>query len=264
MPWNYSTKAVLQGLKQSRPSRSCRLPQPYPDSWQKRGRRQFLNITFGWMDDLHIFQARGWQTFSVKGQWVNVLDVRATRSLSQLPSAVIVGQKQPQSILHKWVWLGSNKTLLRDTKVGIFNNYPMSQNVVSLFLEGFIYLTLERGKEREREREKNIRNIYRLPLTHSRPGTKPTAQARALTRNWTSDLSLCGTMPNPLSHTGHGYSLESVFLQPFKGVKLPLAWGLRPHSNRQQAGFGPHAMVCWPWFADHSLLQRIFYKQWFL
>ena len=43
------------------------------------------------------------------------------------------------------------------------------------------------------------------------PGTKPLTQAYALTRNQTSDLSLCGTTPNQLSHTGQG-SAASFFV----------------------------------------------------
>ena len=35
-------------------------------------------------------------------------------------------------------------------------------------------------------------------------GAWPTTQACALTRNRTSNLSVCRTMPNPLSHTSQG------------------------------------------------------------
>ena len=35
-------------------------------------------------------------------------------------------------------------------------------------------------------------------------GTKPTAQACALTENQTDNLSFGGTTPNQLSHTGQG------------------------------------------------------------
>ena len=37
-----------------------------------------------------------------------------------------------------------------------------------------------------------------------RETTKSATQSRALTGNWAGDFSLCGTMPNPLSHTGQG------------------------------------------------------------
>ena len=55
------------------------------------------------------------------------------------------------------------------------------------FLNLFIYLFIfgEMGREGEREEEKPMweRNTHRLPLTRSQPGTWPTTQARALTRN---------------------------------------------------------------------------------
>ena len=54
----------------------------------------------------------------------------------------------------------------------------------------FIYLETGEGGEKERER-----NISRLPLA---------TQARALTGNWTCNILVCGTVPNPLSHTGQG------------------------------------------------------------
>ena len=45
------------------------------------------------------------------------------------------------------------------------------------------------------------RNIDWLPLTRTQPGTRPPTQACALMGNRTSDLSVCGMMPNPLSYT---------------------------------------------------------------
>ena len=47
-----------------------------------------------------------------------------------------------------------------------------------------IYLFLERGEGREKEREKNI-NVW-LPLTHPLTGTWPATQAYVLTGNQTS------------------------------------------------------------------------------
>ena len=47
------------------------------------------------------------------------------------------------------------------------------------FLKDFIYLFLERGERREKERERNI-NVW-LPLTYPLLGTRPTTQACALT-----------------------------------------------------------------------------------
>ena len=59
------------------------------------------------------------------------------------------------------------------------------------------------------------RNIHVAFSYAPQPGTKPATQACALTRDWTGDLSLCGTMPSPLSHTAQG----SVLL-----ICLSLCW----------------------------------------
>ena len=65
------------------------------------------------------------------------------------------------------------------------------------------YLFLERGDGREKERE---RNTDWLPVAHPKQGPWFTAQACALTGNQTGDLSVYGTMPNPLSHISQSYS----------------------------------------------------------
>ena len=52
-------------------------------------------------------------------------------------------------------------------------------NCSNFFFKDFIYLFLERGEEREKERERNI--IVWLPLTCPLWGTWPTTQACALT-----------------------------------------------------------------------------------
>ena len=46
-------------------------------------------------------------------------------------------------------------------------------------VEDFIYIFLEKGERREKQREKNI-NAW-LPLTHPLLGTWPVTQARVLT-----------------------------------------------------------------------------------
>ena len=52
-----------------------------------------------------------------------------------------------------------------------------------------LYSFLERGKEKENERERTI-NVQ-LPPVYPAPGTWPTTQACALTRNQTSDPLVC-------------------------------------------------------------------------
>ena len=54
----------------------------------------------------------------------------------------------------------------------------------------FIYFS-ERGQGREKEKERSIEMQLYIP----RPGSEPITQARALTRNRTGDLWLCGTVP---------------------------------------------------------------------
>ena len=62
------------------------------------------------------------------------------------------------------------------------------------FLKYFIYIFLERGEGREKERE---RNINWLPYTHPQLGTWPETQGCVLGK-W--DLSVCRSVLNPLSH----------------------------------------------------------------
>ena len=65
----------------------------------------------------------------------------------------------------------------------------------------FIYLFLERGEKREKERENDI---HWLPLSCPQLGTWPTTQSCALTGNQTSTLLVCRLVLNPLSHTSQG------------------------------------------------------------
>ena len=65
-----------------------------------------------------------------------------------------------------------------------------------------IYLFLERGEGREKEREKNT-NVW-LPLEHPLLGTWPATQALALTGNQTSDPLVCRRALSPVSHTSQG------------------------------------------------------------
>ena len=70
------------------------------------------------------------------------------------------------------------------------------------------------GREKERERNINVRVKHRSVVSCTCPlGTDPATQACALSGNWTSDLLLCGTMPNQLSCTGQCW--EYVFFKIF-------------------------------------------------
>ena len=56
------------------------------------------------------------------------------------------------------------------------------------------------GEKHQCEGETSISYLSHTP----QPRTKSTTWARALTGNWTSNLSLCRTTSNQLSHTGQG------------------------------------------------------------
>ena len=72
----------------------------------------------------------------------------------------------------------------------------------------FIYLFLERGERREKERERNI-SVW-LPFTWPPLGTHPTTQTCALTGNRTSNPLVLRLSFNPLSHTSQGPSLSFI------------------------------------------------------
>ena len=76
------------------------------------------------------------------------------------------------------------------------------------FLKDFIYLFLERGEGREKERERNVhvREKHYLVAYLACPqlGTWPATQACALNGNRTCDLLVHKSALNPLSHTSQG------------------------------------------------------------
>ena len=73
--------------------------------------------------------------------------------------------------------------------------------ITFLFKKNF-NLLLERGEEKEKERE---RNIKWLPLTGPPLGTWPATQACALTGNRTVDPLVSKLILNPLSHITQGW-----------------------------------------------------------
>ena len=81
-----------------------------------------------------------------------------------------------------------------------------SASVFYLFIHlFFIFREGPGGRKRGRETLIWESNIHQLPLLCAPLGTDPAAQqACYLTGSWTSDLSLCGMMPNQPSHTGQG------------------------------------------------------------
>ena len=78
------------------------------------------------------------------------------------------------------------------------------------FFLDFIYLFLERGAGREKERERHI-NVW-LPLMHPLLGTWPVTQACAPTGTQTSDLVLRLSLI-PLSYTARAHWSQSCWIQ---------------------------------------------------
>ena len=70
---------------------------------------------------------------------------------------------------------------------------------IDVTFKDFIYLFVDRGEGREKDREKSI-NVW-LPLTCPPPGTLPAPQACTPTGNGTSDPLVHRLVLNPLSHT---------------------------------------------------------------
>ena len=89
----------------------------------------------------------------------------------------------------------------------------------NLFLKEFIYLLLERGEGRKKQRERNIHvwGKYQLVASHTpRLRIGPATQACVLTGSRTSNLLVQRPALNPLSHTSQGpwkWILVHVFVR---------------------------------------------------
>ena len=79
----------------------------------------------------------------------------------------------------------------------------MNLPTLFFFFKDFIYLFVEKGREKERERNINVR----LPLVCPQLGTWPATQAHALTGNQTGNHLVRSLGLNSLSHTSHGPTL---------------------------------------------------------
>ena len=96
------------------------------------------------------------------------------------------------------------------------NNHRMiNRKIHFLFLKDFIYLFLERGERRKKERG---RNINQLPLAHPHLGAWPTTEACALVRNQTSAPLVRSPALNPLSHTSQDWKF--VFFASNKKIQF--------------------------------------------
>ena len=101
-----------------------------------------------------------------------------------------------------WIWTLMNK----GKKSESLNPVNLSSLLKILFLKDSIYLFLERGERREKERQKNtnVQEIHRLVASQPQLETWPTIQACALTGNRTSNLSVYRQTFSPLCHTSQG------------------------------------------------------------
>ena len=83
--------------------------------------------------------------------------------------------------------------------------FPHFWILIDIFIKDFTYLFLE-SEKRETGGTKHCCE------TEAKP--EPQMQAHALTGNWNSNLSPCGTSPNQLSHTSQGWTdLMTCFYQ---------------------------------------------------
>ena len=80
--------------------------------------------------------------------------------------------------------------------------HARSYNFFVFVFKDFVYLFLERGDGREKERERNISRL--LTLVRPLLGTWPATQACALTGNRTSDPLVSSLALNPLNYTSQG------------------------------------------------------------
>ena len=107
-------------------------------------------------------------------------------------------------------------------------------------------LILERWEGREKERERNIdvREKHQSGASHKRPDQGPNLQC-ALTRNRTGDLLLCSMMPNQLSHTGQSskFFLKNVPHPPWLVWLSGLSAGLQTKGMPVQFPVRTHAWV---------------------
>ena len=92
---------------------------------------------------------------------------------------------------------------------------------LSFFLLRFyLFISRERGWEGEGEGEKHQLAASCTPPT---PGTRPTAQACALTGNGTSDHLVHRPAPNPLSHTSQGHVVPLPVITYYPNIRPPLS-----------------------------------------
>ena len=117
----------------------------------------------------------------------------------------------------------------------------------------FIYLFLERGEGREKERKRNIyvgEKHWMGCLSHI--PTWSATQECALTKNWTGDLAVCGMVPHLLSHTSQGST--RLFCVGLYVIFLPFILILcDPQNSMRSECFG----TSYTWISKCSKLRLI-------
>ena len=105
---------------------------------------------------------------------------------------------------HSWV----RRVLCRRLQSNILGVENNPGRAVAFFKKRFyLFIFRERGREAGRGGEKHWcgREHWSVSCPSCpQPRTWPATQACALTGNWTSELSVCRTVPNPLRHTSQG------------------------------------------------------------
>ena len=127
---------------------------------------------------------------------------------------------------------------------------------VSFFFKDFIYLFLDRGGGREKEKERNI-NVW-LPLMWPLLETWPATQARALTGNQISDPLVHRPALNPLSHTSQGRCfcfLKHNLHCSTKIVSYYLWNHLEPNPSHNRCYYSHFTMKLWKIVSEGTQLQ---------
>ena len=143
------------------------------------------SLTPWWLDFHSLIFWKFWLFFGFR--LVGILFKVVWRGEACLPIPPSLLEIRCKSFLikrRKWLWFS-----LWERKMFLF----------ACLLKDFIYLFLERGEGKEKERERNI-SVW-LPLAHPVLGTWPTPQACALTGNQISDPLVCRLLLKALCHT---------------------------------------------------------------
>ena len=119
--------------------------------------------------------------------------------------------------------------------------------------EPYHILFISRGRGRgEKERERNINVRERHPLAASPMGPDGDQNcnlAMCPTGNQTGDLSLCGMVPNQLSHTSQGTKIGGLFIPFILACKLVRSFSAHLFFNNilpSAANSNEHTIFCFP------------------